>query len=204
MPKMTKYASAAVAATIAPAFDASNRYVRMPTIRATNAPSTIGTWYVGVCESSRHDWPSPVPDFARVASMVLSPPERHPPVPGHSRIGTIFEPRVPRDKHDVAPPLTIGFRHPRGGPTPSSWVLKGMAVCTLSYERRQLFSPRPVPDRARLAIQSSEGPRAGGLRLDPATMASPPRADEAVSASEAGSPRRKPHGLFRPRTEGTA
>src|SRR5947209_19506550 len=87
----------------------------MPTIRATNAPSTIGTWYVGVCESSRHDWPSPAPDFARVASMVLSPPGRHPPMPGHSRIGTIFEPRVPRDKHDVAPPLTIGFSHPRGG-----------------------------------------------------------------------------------------
>src|SRR5437870_7614382 len=100
---------------MAPAFDASNRYVRMPTIRATNAPSTIGTWYVGVCESSRHDWLSPVPDFARVASMVLSPPERHPPMPGHSRIGTIFEPRVPRDKHDVAPPLTIGFSHPRVG-----------------------------------------------------------------------------------------
>src|SRR3989454_11785655 len=172
----------------------------MPTIRATNAPSTIGTWYVGVCESSRHDWPSPAPDFARVASMVLSPPGRHPPMPGHSRIGTIFEPRVPRDKHDVAPPLTIGFSHPRGGPTPPSWVLKGKAVCTLSYESRQLFNPRPVPDRANSAIQSSEGPSAGGLRLDPATRRSPPRADEAVSASEAGLPQRKPHGLFRPRT----
>src|SRR5213596_1875407 len=58
---------------------------------------------------------------------------RHPVMPGHSRIGTIFELWVPRDKHDVAAPLTIGFSHPRGGPTPSSWVFKERAVCALSY-----------------------------------------------------------------------
>src|SRR2546426_974229 len=105
-----RQASAAVAATIAPAFDASKRYVRMPVIRATNAPSTIGTWCVGVCESSRHDWPNPDPDFARVASMVHSPPSRHPSMPGHSRIGTIFEPKAPHDKRDVARAETIGLK----------------------------------------------------------------------------------------------
>src|SRR2546422_11284535 len=115
MPKMTKYASAAVAATIAPAFDASKRYVRMPVIRATNAPSTIGTWCVGVCESSRHDWPNPDPDFARVASMVHSPPGRHPSMPGHSRIGTIFEPKAPHDKRDVARLDTISSSPSGGG-----------------------------------------------------------------------------------------
>src|SRR5881628_2752745 len=93
---------------MAPAFDASNRYVRMPVIRATNAPSTMGTWYVGVCESSRHDWPNPDPDFVQVDSMVLSPPRPPPPVPGHSRVGTIFELRAPDNKHDMAPAETKG------------------------------------------------------------------------------------------------
>src|SRR3989442_11121254 len=74
----------------------------MPTIRATTAPSTIGTWCVGVCESSRQDWPTPAPDFARVASMVISPPGRHPSIRGHSRIGKIIEPKAPDDKRDVA------------------------------------------------------------------------------------------------------
>src|SRR5437867_2288396 len=49
-------------------------------------------------------------------------------MPGHSRIGTIFELRVPYDKRDVASPLTIGFSHPPGGPTRSSPVLKAMDV----------------------------------------------------------------------------
>src|SRR5207244_13217863 len=50
----------------------------MPTSNATIEPRTTGTWYVGVCESSRHDWPNPAPDFVRVASMVLSPPRLRP------------------------------------------------------------------------------------------------------------------------------
>src|SRR5207247_8396458 len=111
-------------------------------------------------------------------------------LPGHSRIGTIFEPWVPRDKHDVAPPLTIGFSHPRGGPTPSSWVLKESAVCALSYGRRQSLSPRPVPDRAQSAIQSSEAPTSGGLRQDPATSRSQPHVGEAVSESMRSEERR--------------
>src|SRR6267378_7895346 len=74
IPKRTKYASFGVAATIFEAADASKTYVRMPTSNATIEPRTTGTWYVGVCESSRHDWPNPAPDFVRVASMVLSPP----------------------------------------------------------------------------------------------------------------------------------
>src|SRR5207245_111578 len=56
------------------------------------------------------------------------PPCRHPPMPGHRRIGTIFELRVPYDKRDVASPLTIGFSHLPGGPTRSSPVLKAMEV----------------------------------------------------------------------------
>src|SRR5438876_12106380 len=63
----------------------------MPVMRATNAPSTIGTWYVGVCESSRHDWPNPAPDFVRVAPVALSPPRLRPPVSGHVGSGSICE-----------------------------------------------------------------------------------------------------------------
>src|SRR5947209_7050557 len=74
IPNRTRYASFGVAATIFEAADASKTYVRMPTSNATIEPRTTGTWYVGVCESSRHDWPNPAPDFVRVASMVLSPP----------------------------------------------------------------------------------------------------------------------------------
>src|SRR5438552_4512379 len=74
----TRYTSFGVAATIFEAADASKTYVRMPTSNATIEPRTTGTWYVGVCESSRHDWPNPAPDFVRVASMVLSPPGSRP------------------------------------------------------------------------------------------------------------------------------
>src|SRR3989454_9090550 len=49
-------------------------------------------------------------------------------MPGHIRIGTIFELGVLYDKRDVASPLTIGFSHLPGGPTGSSPVLKGMDV----------------------------------------------------------------------------
>src|SRR2546422_3442040 len=141
----------------------------MPVIRATNAPSTIGTWCVGVCESSRHDWPNPDPDFARVASMVLSPPCRHPPMPGHRRIGTIFELRVPYDKRDVASPLTIGFSHLPGGPTRSSPVLKAMEVCTPSYETGQSFNLQPVRGHGESATRSAVPPAAGGSKADPGT-----------------------------------
>src|SRR5207253_7218111 len=78
IPNRTRYASFGVAATIFEAADASKTYVRMPTSNATIEPRTTGTWYVGVCESSRHDWPNPAPDFVRVASMVLSPPGSRP------------------------------------------------------------------------------------------------------------------------------
>src|SRR5438445_10375295 len=78
IPNRTRYASFGVAATIFEAADASKTYVRMPTSNATIEPRTTGTWYVGVCESSRHDWPNPTPDFVRVASMVLSPPGSRP------------------------------------------------------------------------------------------------------------------------------
>src|SRR5438552_13363443 len=78
IPNRTRYASFGVAATIFEAADASKTYVRMPTSNATIEPRTTGTWYVGVCESSRHDWPNPAPDFVRVASMVLSPPRLRP------------------------------------------------------------------------------------------------------------------------------
>src|ERR1700716_3280382 len=74
MPNRTRYASFGVAATIFEAADASKTYVRMPTSNATIEPRTTGTWYVGACVSSRHDWPNPAPDFVRVAYMVLSPP----------------------------------------------------------------------------------------------------------------------------------
>src|SRR5438309_11772644 len=84
----------------------------MPVMRATNAPSTIGTWYVGVCESSRHDWPNPAPDFARVDSMVLSPPRPHPPMPGHSPIGTPIEPRVRGHKRADAQAATLDSSRP--------------------------------------------------------------------------------------------
>src|SRR3989442_12274948 len=115
----------------------------MPTIRATNAPSTIGTWYVGVCERSRHDWPNPDPDFARVASMVLSPPGRHPPMPGHSRIGTIIEPRARDDNRDVSALDTIPSRQAAPG--------------------RQIHIDRQGP-RSRAAWCTKEGkPEAGHL-----------------------------------------
>src|SRR5213594_1862194 len=116
MPNRTRYASIGVAATIFEAADASKTYVRMPTSNATIEPRTTGTWCVGVCESSRHDWPNPDPDFVRVASMVLSPPGPHPSMPGHSRIGTIFELSLPTDKRDVARPETIGLK-PSSEPT---------------------------------------------------------------------------------------
>src|SRR5437660_326504 len=70
IPNRTRYASFGVAATIFEAADASKTYVRMPTSNATIEPRTTGTWYVGVCESSRHDWPNPAPDFVPVASML--------------------------------------------------------------------------------------------------------------------------------------
>src|SRR5437879_13048023 len=92
IPNRTRYASFGVAATIFEAADASKTYVRMPTSNATIEPRTTGTWYVGMCESSRHDWPNPAPDFVRVASMVLSPPRLRLPTPGQMGIGTLLAP----------------------------------------------------------------------------------------------------------------
>src|SRR5467141_2492527 len=114
IPKRTKYASFGVAATICEAADASKTYVRMPTSNATIEPRTTGTWYVGVCESSRHDWPNPAPDFVRVASMVLSPPKLRPPMSGHIGIGTIFEPGYHPDKDDVVRTVTKATTIPGG------------------------------------------------------------------------------------------
>src|SRR2546426_4572575 len=85
----------------------------MPTSNATIEPRTTGTWYVGVCESSRHDWPNPAPDFVRVASMVLSPPRLPPPMSGHMGIGTIFELWHPPDKDDVVRTVTKATTIPR-------------------------------------------------------------------------------------------
>src|SRR5438105_15542672 len=106
IPSSTRHASVGVACTIFEAADASKTYVRMPTSNATIEPRTTGTWYVGVCESSRHDWANPAPGFVRVASMVLSPPRLRPPMSGHMGIGTIFEPRHRPDKDDVARTVT--------------------------------------------------------------------------------------------------
>src|SRR5439155_7470589 len=113
IPNRTRYASFGVAATIFEAADASKTYVRMPTSNATIEPRTTGTWYVGVCESSRHDWPNPASDFVRVASMVLSPPRLRPPMPGHMGIGTIFELWHRPDKDDVAQTVTKATTIPR-------------------------------------------------------------------------------------------
>src|SRR5438046_10381896 len=102
IPYRTRYAWFGVAARIFEAADASKTYVRMPTSNATIEPRTTGTWYVGVCESSRHDWPNPAPDFVRVAAMVLSPPRLRPPMSGHMGIGTIFQRGHHPEKADVA------------------------------------------------------------------------------------------------------
>src|SRR5256712_12917701 len=85
---------------------------------------------------------------------------------GHSRIGTIFELRVPSDKCDVASPLTIGFSHLPGGPTHSSPVLKAMDVCTPSYETGQSFNLQPVRGHGESATRSAVAPAAGGSEAD--------------------------------------
>src|SRR5436853_2141865 len=105
-PKMTRYAWLIDAATIAPAFDASKTYVRMPTSSATTAPRSTGTWSVGVCASSRHDCVNPAPDFVRVASIVLSPPWPRPPEWGVIPVGRPSEPRVGPIKMVGLPPAT--------------------------------------------------------------------------------------------------
>src|SRR5438046_10653531 len=109
---MTRYAWLIDAATIAPAFDASKTYVRMPTSNATTAPRSTGTWCVGVCARSRHDCVNPAPDFVRVASIVLSPPWPRPPVRGDIPVGTTCEPRVRPDKDDVTPAGTKATTSP--------------------------------------------------------------------------------------------
>src|SRR5438132_13871623 len=113
IPNRTRYASFGVAATIFEAADASKTYVRMPTSNATIEPRTTWTWYVGVCESSRHDWPNPAPAFVRVASMGLSPPRLRPPRSGHRGIGTLLEPRHRPDEDDVPRAVPTATRTPR-------------------------------------------------------------------------------------------
>src|SRR3989442_7623142 len=105
---------------------------------------------------------------------------------GHSRIGTIFELRVPSDKCDVASPLTIGFSHLPGGPTRSSPVLKAMDVCTPSYETGQSFNLQPVRGHGESATRSAVAPAAGGSKADRVTRPFRPRFRGAGPASAAG------------------
>src|SRR5437899_2962297 len=146
----------------------------MPVMRATNAPSTTGTWYVGVCESSRHDWPNPAPDFARVDSMVLSPPRPHPPMPGHSPIGTPIEPRVPTDKRADAGPATIdsspaeitrnfiGTRTPRGDCTSVYEIMESRIRVGPRFENER--GPGLVTDRGSVRTPHTASPGTGTSR----------------------------------------
>src|SRR5438105_15308865 len=102
IPNRTRYASFGVAATIFEAADASKTYVRMPTSNATIEPRTTGTWYVGVCESSRHDWPNPAPEFVRSAPLVLSPPRLPPPLSCPLGIRTISAPTHRPARYELA------------------------------------------------------------------------------------------------------